>query len=416
MPRNRQRIRASISPRSKSASARPPRKRKKALDGYTILKEGNQNVDLNEKAGGGIGSDGDRVVYLGYKTTHEISEAVTDLAVMNMKGGYSVRDYEMLMEQQMTQQIIPFVDDFLVTVKEYRENYKSTIPENKARAEYVHDALNKLTDDDCDNADLGDLHLNETKYEMGDGAYNALSDAEKKQHADILTIVTQASGKATLVFENLITRASDTNEDTWIDRFTKTNYNDLLDLYPDMLPEDAKKELAKDFDDDAKKILEMWDPLKQQLDNYDKNKAKLDELTNTDLTEQKKIVDEFDAEKATQEQKDAYIRAFAEITVNSDAITALYADMAAKEYLSGVAFQDGTLADFFTQDRSKVASDITVLYPLIASLSEGQRAGLDFVTLSDLIMFSATNSEVYKSASIDGLETTSVYEGVDRDI
>ena len=335
---------------------------------------------------------------------------------MNMKGGYSVRDYEMLMEQQMTQQIIPFVDDFLVTVKEYRENYKSTIPENKARAEYVHDALNKLTDDDCDNADLGDLHLNETKYEMGDGAYNALSDAEKKQHADILTIVTQASGKATLVFENLITRASDTNEDTWIDRFTKTNYNDLLDLYPDMLPEDAKKELAKDFDDDAKKILEMWDPLKQQLDNYDKNKAKLDELTNTDLTEQKKIVDEFDAEKATQEQKDAYIRAFAEITVNSDAITALYADMAAKEYLSGVAFQDGTLADFFTQDRSKVASDITALYPLIASLSEGQRAGLDFVTLSDLIMFSATNSEVYKSASIDGLETTSVYEGVDRDI
>lgn len=174
---------------------------------------------------------------------------------------------------------------------------------------------------------------------MGDGAYNALSDAEKKQHADILTIVTQASGKATLVFENLITRASDTNEDTWIDRFTKTNYNDLLDLYPDMLPEDAKKELAKDFDDDAKKILEMWDPLKQQLDNYDKNKAKLDELTNTDLTEQKKIVDEFDAEKATQEQKDAYIRAFAEITVNSDAITALYADMAAKEYLSGVAFR-----------------------------------------------------------------------------
>lgn len=169
------------------------------------------------------------------------------------------------------------------------------IPENKARAEYVHDALNQLTDDDCDNAGLGDLLLNETKYEMGDDAYNALSDAEKKQHADILTIVTQASGKATLVFENLITRASDTNEDTWIDRFTKTSYNDLLDLYPDMLPEDAKKELAKDFDDDAKKILEMWDPLKQQLDNYDKNKAKLDELTNTDLTEQKKIVDEFDA-------------------------------------------------------------------------------------------------------------------------
>ena len=132
----------------------------KALDGYTILKDGKNNVDLNQKAGGGTGSKGERVVYLGYKTTTERKEAITALAVMNMKGGYSVKDYELLMEQYMTEQIIPFVENFVVTIKEYRENYNSSNEENKARAQYVHDALNKLTDDDCGDAGLGDLLLN----------------------------------------------------------------------------------------------------------------------------------------------------------------------------------------------------------------------------------------------------------------
>ena len=86
--------------------------------------------------------------------------------------------------------------------------------ENKARAQYVHDALNKLTDDDCGDTGLGDLLLKETKYEMGDKAYDALSDEEKKEHADILTIISQANGKATLTMENLLTRAADDEEDT----------------------------------------------------------------------------------------------------------------------------------------------------------------------------------------------------------
>ena len=151
-----------------------------SLQGYTILKNGDSNADLNEKAGGGMGSQGERVVLLGYKTTTDRSDAVTDLAVMNMKGGYDVKESEALMEKQMKEQIIPFVESFKAAIEEYRENYDSDIEANKQRAQYIHDALNKFIDDDTGKG-LGDLLLKETKYEMGDKAYNKLSDKEKKE-------------------------------------------------------------------------------------------------------------------------------------------------------------------------------------------------------------------------------------------
>ena len=79
----------------------------KSLEGYTILKNGDNNADLNEKAGGGMGSQGERVVLLGYKTTTDKSDAITDLAVMNMKGGYDVKEYEALFDTYIKSQVTP---------------------------------------------------------------------------------------------------------------------------------------------------------------------------------------------------------------------------------------------------------------------------------------------------------------------
>ncbi|MBO7549269.1 MAG: hypothetical protein J6T77_04805, partial [Clostridia bacterium] len=76
-----------------------------AAEGFTLLKDGDNPVDLNKDAGGGLGSKGEKAVYLGYKTTKNRSEAITDLALMNMKGGYKTKDYEILMQQQMSSQI-----------------------------------------------------------------------------------------------------------------------------------------------------------------------------------------------------------------------------------------------------------------------------------------------------------------------
>ena len=52
-------------------------------EGYTIVTDDKGNkVDFNNNAGG-WGSKGDRVVYIGYKTTTERDDAITDLALMN---------------------------------------------------------------------------------------------------------------------------------------------------------------------------------------------------------------------------------------------------------------------------------------------------------------------------------------------
>ena len=64
-------------------------------------------------------------MYLGYRITKDRSDAITDLALMNMKGGYDVAEYDALMEKQLKSQIIPFVDNFLSAIKEYRYNYNS---------------------------------------------------------------------------------------------------------------------------------------------------------------------------------------------------------------------------------------------------------------------------------------------------
>ena len=383
-------------------------------EGYKILTDGNNAIDLNQKAGGGMGSKGEKAVYLGYKTTTESKEAITDLALMNMKGGYSVQDYEALMETQMKSQIIPFVEKFLAAINEYRENYNSDNENNQLRAQYIHDALNKFTDDDCGGAGLGDLLLNETKYEMGDAAYNKLTDAEKNKHADILTIIAQSNGKATLMMESLLTRAADTNEDSWLDRFSTTTYDDLIEE-TGLAPSKAKKELAKLYDDDAQQLLGMWEQLQESLLEYDDAVAHLEAA---DDEAAKQALENFSSLDENSSAEDI-VDAFNEIDeVGAQSIDDMKdtETIALHEYFDEMEYGDGTLLDFFMQDAADIEADITVLYPLVASLSDGQRAGLDFVTLRQLAVIAIIRGKDYKAADIDALEKLSIYDGVDRAI
>ena len=383
------------------------------LNGYIVLTNNGKPVDLNQGAGGGWGSKGDKSVYLGYKTTKLRSEAITDLALMNMKGGYETKDYEVLMQDQMDEQIIPFVENFLNAIYEYRLNYKSSNKNNRQRARYIHKALNKLIDDDTEKP-LGDLLLNKTKYEMGEEAYNKLSEEEKKEHADILTIIAQSNGKATLLMENLITKASDTNSNSWIDRFCETEYSDLVKL-TGVSPTDAKKKLAKSYDDDANKILEMWDTFRDELLKSDEAAENLENYEEQDVEgfedEYKDLVES----PTVDEYKDVLEEAKEMSQESSDRLNDV-AIVTVSEYLASIKFGDGTLYDFFTQTKESVEEDVTVLYPLVASLSDGQRTGLDFVSLREFVMIAELNNGNYKEKEIDDLKEASIYEGVDRAI
>ena len=387
---------------------------KAASEGFTILcGDNNKPVDLNQGAGGGWGSKGNKAVYLGYKTTTDRSKAITDLALMNMKGGYSVEEYEALMESQMKSQIIPFVDNFLASINEYRDNYNSENSANRQRARYLHDMLNKLTDDDTGKK-LGDLLLNETKYEMGDDAYNKLSDEQKKEHADILTIIAQANGKATLLMENLIIRACDTNDDTWLDRFSETSYEDLEDA-TDLPPSQAARSLARLYDDDATAILDMFDKFRTELLTYDEALnyiEKYDETKNEAAYDAAESVDDAASDEEHLKIVEDLVEAENRETeyINKAALVAVH------DYLDEIEYLDGTMLDFFMTETEELEEEITLLYPLVASLTEGQRAGLDFVSLKELLIIAATEDGAYKDVELDELTEASIYDGVDRSI
>lgn len=406
----------------------------KSLEGYTILKDDSGNpIDLNRDAEGGIGSKGEKVVYLGYKTTKNPSEAITDLALMNMKGGYSVKDYETLMENQMKAQIVPLVDRFLAVINEYRENYKAGVQ----RAVYINGILNKFIDDDAGKG-LGDLLLNETVYEMAKPQFDALSDKDKEEtslydinlqvrdkltedekndHADILTIIAQSNGRATLMMENLLTRAADTNDTTWLERFTELDYDKLVDSTK-LAPTDADKQLAKLYDDSANLILDMWNDFQTQLLNYDEYQAFVKSYDDKKLKETEKKANALEeiAEATTEEEATQALTDYADaLSEHNELLRALKAILI-HDSLEETEYGDGTLLDFFMQSYEDIADDITVLYPLVAALSKGQKAGLEFVSLEELVMIALSEEDAYSDTALDDLKETSIYSGVDRSI
>ena len=394
-------------------------------EGFTILKgDDGQYADLNFEAGTNSGmkkGPTDKIVYIGYKTTNDPRQAITDLAVMNMNGGYSVQDYEILMANHLEGEIKPFIEQFIAALEEYRDNYKKSEDSiNHIRADYYRQMLNKLTDDDTGKP-LGDLLLNKTKYEIGEEEYDDLSDEEKKNHADILTILMQGNGKAILLLETLVSKATDAADNTWLDRFLTIEPEDLKRQIqndnPSLITEaDIDAEIDKKYNDIAKKIYNKWDTFYDVICDRDDvlNEIANAETTTDDSLEEK--LEKIDPENPTQEDIKTVVKA-----VKSNAN---YVDTAIKlegifvvDYLSETPYEDGTLLDFFERDKEDFAGDnIRSLYPIAASLSAGQIACLDFYSLKDLFVMAMTNADDYKALNINEMTSASVYQDVDRQI
>ena len=397
---------------------------KELLDeGYTILKDGGEYADLNKDAGSKSAlkeGPNQKIVYLGYKTTADANDAITDLAVMNMNGGYSFEDYEKLVQTHMDTQIKPFVDRFIATLNEYRENLKK--PQDSAnykRANYYKTLLNKLTDDDTGDKPLGDLLVNETKYEMGDEAYNALSDEEKKNHCDILTLLMQGNGQAVMLMETQLTKAADSSSSTWIDRFKENNLEKLTDKVkndnPNMTPSEINAELDKMYNDDARRILDKWDASNEILLNYDNAIKKTNEVKKS-ASEIKKDI-KLDKNSTHEEIKEVVNEAYkAEETFVKGGMAA--EDIVAHDYLEKTEYGDGTMLEFFERDRVEFddSENIRELYPIVDSLTGGQLAGLDFLSIKDMILMAFTDENGFNNVDLSELAPASIYQDVNREI
>ena len=177
------------------------------------------------------------VAVLGIQRTDDPDEAITDMAIMNMTGGYSFDKYDDLVEEKKAQ-ITEFINTFIPAMEEYRKNYNGQGSEGgKKRAQMAHDLLNKFYDGDPNGEDaindtgkpLGDLFLNKTKTEIGDDAYNALSADEKSNTADLQQIILESSGPAVLMIQQSLALATDTAETSWLDRLSGLSGDGLVE-------------------------------------------------------------------------------------------------------------------------------------------------------------------------------------------
>ena len=396
-------------------------------EGYFILEKDGTPVNLNyDSASHNVFSDSPKEVYiyLGYKTTTDPDEAITDMAVMNMKGGYSFDDYTKLIENNLETKIKPFMDKFVDAINEYRENYKK--PEksvNHIKADMVRQLLNRYTDDDTDGSPIGDLLLNETKYEMGDKAYNKLSTSEQKKHADIITMLMQGNVTNISLIEKLLVRAADSSDDTWIDRFEETSYDKLWEemekAYPNADKSDIEKKLDKKYNDAAKEILDIWDDYAEIAENYE---DKLDELTAAGEELKEKTDELGKVEDYKNMDEDQQVDTLVDMAVVEDGLLVQNQDIAAVTVSAQAETretEDMTIREFFAQPAATFnGENIRNLYPMIASMSKGQLAGLQFLTIADLLDAGFNNvSKLEESVDkIDEIPILSVYEGVNREI
>ena len=354
---------------------------------------------------GNLNDGGNTYVMMGYKTTDDIRDSITDIAVMNMRGDYSVEDYTTMLKKQKNT-IADFLEEFMIVIKEYRANYAA----NKSRAIYVHDLLNKYKDDDSGML-LGDLLLADTLQDSV-GALNSVGAENSKKLPDLINIMLQGNTEIIYSMELLLSMAADSGSESWIERFSDISFEGLLEEVEKSQPSlntEAKRlqYLDNKYGDYAQAIVSDMARLRTKLLSYQESSIKL----NATIEEIKKTFGDTESQKSEEALKS--IAAMQQWTEGG----VLYEGLAGYE---GGSFKKGELLEFFLKEYE--GDDIESIYPIAAALSEGQRAGLPFVSFERILSNSMISDEDWKKQADDAktligeLETVSVYANIDRDI
>ncbi len=358
-------------------------------NGYEVV-----DNNLNEGADDLLSSK--RAVYLGYKTTNKADEAITDMKLMNMNGGYSVQDYQMLLESQKANLKI-FLNDFIVAVNEYRNNYNK----KQERAIAAHDLLNLLYDDDTEQY-VGDLLLNKIKEEYTDEEWSALSAEEQKKAADMTTILMQGNSNSIVIIEQVIALAADDNDSVWVTRYENAKtYDEMIEDLMNtkkITVNDATKQLAAEYDEDAKALASKFAEYKTYL---------YEDYVNTGIS-----LESSEADRTAYEKE------------NEDFDSASWLVAGTHyELLATLMNDDVSLLDLITSDDYDIeGEDRYLLYPLLSVLTKGQRACFDFLSMFQLVSCGINGDEAMKQAienfDIAGYkeQNVSVYDGIDRSV
>lgn len=132
-----------------------------------------------------LNPEGDKVVYLGYKTSNDVEDAITDISVMNMNGGFNITDYQAMLEESFNE-YRDLVVYFRTAANEFAKNYKA----GKKEALLAYTQLNYYYTEEAEIGADGEAVVDEEgnavvkKIKMGD--YMLAFPEKDEDFADIL--------------------------------------------------------------------------------------------------------------------------------------------------------------------------------------------------------------------------------------
>ena len=317
------------------------------LEGYKIL---NNNLNANS---------GKKGVWLAYKTTTDIDDAITDVAVIQMGGGYSAANYQAMIEQSRAE-YEAMGEIYLEAIDYFAEAYDAGnfLAESAYRQLNFYAGLDKYKE-----SRLGDLFI--------DGVL---------KKADLATLFFEGNAKVLDNVRSLIAMGVSYNEDG-------THY--------------------------LEKVGKMAEQMGSTIE-YNKEYNDLSQFIAPVITTFKTMFQELAAYEAELNYEDGE---FTDYEINYAEYKAIADRMRAITYLDGKTLYDFCMG--YTIDKN----DYTSIYPLAAALNEGQVAMTKVSHYYDVVRYSMTDApeevidqeiteleEKYKDDVVD------VFLGVDRDI
>ena len=331
----------------KMAEANTADEAKKLLTdaGYTVL-------DKNLNPGGS------KAVYLGYMKSKNVDDAITDVKVMNMNGGFNISDYETIFQEALDQYSSE-INNIRVAAKEFAENYKA----GKKEALNAYRQLNYyyVENDKGVKTNMGDYMLNFPETNEG------FADILLKGNPNILNNIRILLSMGVADGGDLIERIKASVADESV--YTKDKYYD--------------------------KAKELTGKIQQLLKMIDEARAEIEEI-------------EADPDM-TQEEKDLAL-----ILPQYTLSLILSLDVVLKSIPCG----DTNYSDYFA---STADPDYKKLYPFVDAMTEGQRAMAVSGQVHSVLVYNAVEmSDEELEAELTELEETydpkSVYFGTDMNL
>lgn len=338
-----------------------------------LEEEGFIFIDKNLNAG-----TGQKGVYLGFITTTDPDEAIYDIQLMNMNGGYTMTNKDKAIEAQRTA-FTRMATDLNYLIEEFEDAYKAgTVPAQKA-----YKALNFFR-----------LVENEETLKESNGLGYSLSKGNMSID-DLTEIILFCDTQILDSVVSILTMGIMAKNENWVKKLSNAG------------PYETGKNYGADEDELRRRANELLPILQIYATSY--NTMAATGIVSGEFNEN------FEIENT--DYNPAYDVEASDSDIKNFDINRYKSYKAAFDMLAEYSYGDGTLKDFFSSLENVTNSK--QLYPLVSVLTDGEFAAMSYGCLLELILGAeveeddfAQYDEVYALAT-EEVSSYYLYTGVD---